>query len=294
MALPNEEPYVFPEQLQRVRRDIRQAARTLTLQEVRYLVDLYYSVQAFRISSGNQVRALDEGEEPDSLLTWSMDAFRIVEDEVRKGLDIYSRYEPTGAGQWLRSIVGIGPVIAAGLLAHLDIERAPTAGHFWSFAGLNPTQVWNKGEKRPWNASLKVLTWKAGESFVKVQSNKHDVYGQLYVERKIAEQTRNEAGELAEQAAKILTAKRISHDTDAYKAYSTGKLPPAHIHARAKRWAVKLFLAHLHTVLYFLRYESLPPLPYPVVHLGHAHVIDVPNPDLVPGLVEALAARPRP
>jgi hypothetical protein len=266
-----------PEPLARARRDLRQAAATLSLQEVRYLVDTYYEVQRYRISSANQVRALEEGEEPTSLLTWTSAAFATVEDEIRKGLDVFSRKEPSGLGAWARSIVGVGPVLASGLLAHLDVERAPTVGHFWRFAGLDPTQQWERGQKRPWNASLKVICWKLGESFVKVSGNRNDVYGKLYQSRKLYEADRNASGALAEQAAAMLTRKRIGKETDAYAAYSAGTLPPAHIHARAKRWAVKAFLADYHHVSYELRYGTRPPFPYPIAHLGHAHERGVPN-----------------
>jgi len=56
-----------------------------------------------------------------------------------------------------------------------------------------------------------------------------------------------------------------------------GKLPPAHIHARAKRWAVKIFLAHWHHVAYMIEYKKAPPKPYSLEHLGHVHMIEVPN-----------------
>lgn len=283
-----------PEPLQKVRKDLREGVTTLSLQEVRFLVDLYYSAQDFRISSANQVRALGIGDEPDNLLEWAVQVFVTVENEIRKALDLFSRKEPSGVGLWQRSITGIGPVIAAGFLAHIDIERAPTAGHIWSFAGLNPTVVWEPRTKRPWNARLKVLCWKAGESWVKVSGNPNDVYGKIYLRRKALEIERNESGQFAEQAAHVLATKRIGKTTQAYGWYEKGKLPPAHIHARAKRYAVKLYLAHWHSVAYFLKYQTAPPLPYPIVHLGHAHVIDVPNMDMVPGLQEALAkARPQ-
>jgi hypothetical protein len=54
-------------------------------------------------------------------------------------------------------------------------------------------------------------------------------------------------------------------------------LPPAHIHARAKRYAVKLFLAHYQQVAYELHFGKKPPNPYPIEILGHAHMIDPPN-----------------
>jgi hypothetical protein len=49
------------------------------------------------------------------------------------------------------------------------------------------------------------------------------------------------------------------------------------LHARAKRYAVKLFLAHLHEVWYREHYKTAPPIPYPIAHLGHAHYIAPPN-----------------
>ena len=58
--------------------------------------------------------------------------------------------------------------------------------------------------------------------------------------------------------------KKIGKDTDAIKSYRVGKLPPAHIHARAKRYAVKLFLAHFHETGYRLHYGTEPPAPYPI------------------------------
>ena len=136
---------------------------------------------------------------------------------------------------------------------------------------------WEKKTKRPFNAKLKVLVWKIGESFVKVSNNDNDVYGHIYKERKELEDERNEAGQFSDQAERILTEKNIGKTTDAYKAYSQGKLPPAHIHARAKRYSAKLFLAHYHHVAYEAEHGTPPPKPYVIDHLKHAHYIAPPN-----------------
>jgi len=173
--------------------------------------------------------------------------------------------------------MGIGPVLSAGLLAHIDIEKAPTVGHIWSFAGLVEGQVKQKGVKLPWNADLKVLCWKIGESFVKVSNNPKDIYGHIYAARKGYETAKNEAGDYAQQAEKILAGKNCGHETEAYKAYFQGKLPLAHVHARAKRYAVKLFLAHWHHVAYETKYGTLPPKPYVISIKGHADYIAPPN-----------------
>ena len=75
---------------------------------------------------------------------------------------------------------------------------------------------------------------------------------------------------MAVKESGIADEKKIGKDTDAYAAYSQGRLPPAHIHARAKRYAIKLFLAHLHHKMYMEHYGKEPPLPYAIAHLDHA------------------------
>lgn len=254
--------------------DIRRAAATLSTSEARFLVDAYYQMQENRKRSDNQVRAQAENDEPHEVLRWFAECSGELENRVRSALDVYSR--SSLLGKWARAQKGIGPVITAGLLAHVDLDKAQTAGAIWRFAGLDPTVTWGKGQKRPWNASLKTLCWKIGESFVKVSGRDGAIYGQLYVERRAYEQARNDAGELAEQAA----AKLRKYPDHAQAAiYREGKLPDGQLHARAKRWAVKLFLAHYFEVGKRLMGEE-PPRPYPVAHLEHAHYIEPPGPKL--------------
>lgn len=264
------------ESVNRLSRDMKRAAKTLSVDEARYLVDAYYQLQGDRIRSTNQVAALEASEEPHETLRWLADNSGLLERNIKSALDAYS--DAHKVGLWAKSITGIGPVIAAGLLAHIDITKAPTVGHIWRFAGLDPTITWDKGQRRPWNASLKTLCWKIGESFVKVSGHESDVYGHLYLDRKQKELARNEAGELAEQAAEKLRKFRIGKDTGARKSYEAGLLPPAHIHARAKRWVVKLFLAHYQSVAYRAHYGEPAPKPYILTQAGgHAHEISCPN-----------------
>ena len=109
---------------------------------------------------------------------------------------------------------------------------------------------------------------------IKVSGNPKSLYGKLWSERKAKEIEANERGEYADQAKKILQTKKIGKDTEAYKHYSKDRLPPGQIHARAKRWAVKIFLAHWFEQAYRLKYGKEPPLPYVVEHLGHVHQIE--------------------
>jgi Transposase IS116/IS110/IS902 family len=259
----------------RLTRDLKAAARTLSDAEARYLVDYYYQLQEDRIRSGNQVQQMSETAEPSEVLVWLATNTGVLERQIARALDAY-----TGArvvGVWARSIVGIGPILSAGLLAHIDITKAPTVGHIWRFAGLDPTVTWEKKQRRPWNARLKTLCWKMGESFVKVSGHPDDVYGKLYLHRKALEISRNEAGAFADQAAAALVAKKYGADTTARKEYEAGRLPAARIHMRAKRWAVKLYLAHFHAVAFRDRFGTDPPKPYVLAHLGHVDEIQVPN-----------------
>ena len=263
------------EPVARLSRDVRAASVTLTPTEARFLVDAYYQMQENRIRTAHQARTMGKDGEPHAVLDWLEAQSRTLEDQMRGALKRYAESDPVG--EWAMSITGIGPVITAGLLAHIDIRKAPTVGHIWRFAGLDPTVRWGKGEKRPWNASLKRLCWLIGESFVKVSGNPNDVYGKVYAARKLQEVERNEAGAFADQAERSLTEKKWRDGTDTKAHYEAGRLPPARVHERAKRYAVKLFLAHLHEVWHWIEFDAPPPKPYVTEHLGHTHLIAPPN-----------------
>jgi hypothetical protein len=263
------------EPIKRLNRDLRQAAKTLTATEARFLVDAYYQMQRDRIRAAHQARTLEEAGEPNQLLGWLFENTAVLERNIKSALGGYSLSNPVG--KWAESIIGIGPVISAGLLAHIDITKAPTVGHIWRFAGLDPTVVWKEGQKRPWNGALKRLCWIIGESFTKQSGHKDDFYGKIYIARKAQEEAKNANHDFSDQAATALTTKNWKRDTQTKAAYEQGLLPQARIHLRAQRYAVKLFLSHWQTVAYRQHYGEMPPKPYVIEHLGHAHLIQVPN-----------------
>lgn len=287
----------------RLKRDIAAAAATMSDDEARYLVDAYYIMQDDRKRANNQKRALTESAEPNKVIEWLADQSTILESQIKRALDKYTQAHPMGS--WMREVHGIGPVISAGLLAHIDIEKAPTCGHIFSFAGLDPSKKWSKGEKRPWNAALKTLCWKAGQSFMKFSNADECVYGKLYRERKSKEIYRNETGGNVDYALSMTDkfAKSASeaknwyagcyHADDVRALRDAGKditpenlkpirrkpgegtpmLPPAQVDARARRFAVKIFLSHMHAEWYRRHFKQEPPRPYAIAILGHAHEI---------------------
>lgn len=267
-----------------VREDMRSAER-LEDREARYLVDLYYSLQDYRIQAAGQVRSAaqaapepEEGE-PMTLLEVVFATIRNLEDEVAWALGKYADSKP--AGVWAQQIRGVGPVLTAGLLAHIDIHKASSPSSVWRFAGLDPTAVWGKGQKRPHNAKLKVLCWKLGESWKRFSGPSADLgapaalYCRLYRQRKEQEVTRNEAGQFSELAAKTLEERNI-RDKATKETYEAGRLPAGRLDLRATRYATKIFLSHFWAVLYELEHGAKAPDPWVISHGGHVDKHGVP------------------
>ena len=340
--------------LARLTRDLREAAANMSVDEARFTVDTYYQKQGQRIRASNQRTAQEKAGEPHRVLDWIYDGSLFMERQVKAALAKW--VEAHSMGPWMSAQLGVGPVIAAGILSRVDILKAPTAGHIWAFAGLDPSKSWGKGEKRPWNAELKRICWLLGESWVKLsgryaRGDEACFYTGVYLKRKAKEISKNNQGLFADQAARALKQKNFDDKDTATKKWLQGDLAelgdkwvrlfamrlggngptnrfridtdkddegerldvmrlhmkflgvtlnddwivsvvpfpelelgeihqmlsPGHIHSRAKRYAVKLFLAHMQEVWWFKKTGKKPVLPYPIAHLGHTHKVDPPK-----------------
>jgi hypothetical protein len=324
--------------LLRLTADLRAAARLLGRRQIRALVDLYYQVQEVRKVTANQRLAGAAAGEPNELVRWTADNWRRFEDDIKRAmLEFASSYR---VGQWMLDVVGVGPVISAGLLVHLH-PLHPTVGHWYSLAGLNPDMHWlgkeraavavkeavaaagsaeaaiplvakqngmvpatlrryastdGKGNGRaitpanltagaariPWNAGLKRLLFLTGDCFVKFSNHPKESYGTTYRQRKEYEQAKNERGDYRDQAVRSLADKNFGKDTEARRWYEQGKLPPARIHLRCQRYAVKMFLSHVHTVMWWDAHNCPPPVPYAFTLAGEDHRHYVPPPNFDP------------
>ncbi len=91
----------------RLSKDLQLAARLLSREQIRFLVDLYYILQENRIRAQAQVRTA--GEEPNLLISWTYDLYRQLETDVRQALLHFA--EGHIPGQWALSVKGIGPVL---------------------------------------------------------------------------------------------------------------------------------------------------------------------------------------
>jgi hypothetical protein len=86
---------------------------------------------------------------------------------------------------------GVGPVIAAGLIGHVDIAKADHVSSLWKYAGLHVVDGAaarrRRGERADWNPQLRAVCRKLGGSFMKARSQ----YRPLYEARKRYEQVRH-------------------------------------------------------------------------------------------------------
>lgn len=237
---------VNPEEITRLTRSEVLEAGAVNREQAMAMVSLYYSIQKLRIGAESKIGAHER--RADLLADLGMvkrlrKNFEILENQTERGLKAYAQSQKLG--RWAMSNYGVGPVIAAGMLAHIDITKAKYAGCIYNFAGLNPTQVWAKGEKRPYNAKLKTLCYKLGQSFKFVSNYPDAFYGKIYKQRKAYEVQKNERGEYADQVkqrmADSLKARRPL--TEAQQAYwPLGKYHPYALDMRACRFAVKFYL----------------------------------------------------
>ncbi|MFA5014007.1 MAG: transposase [Actinomycetota bacterium] len=228
------------------------------------LIEDYYDIQHIRIEMENQVRAykqskakMDEAilkkDYAKRMLAIEKDIAKDLKNSI-KGIAIYEK--------WLKNISGIGPVLAAGLIAWIkDIKRFETISKLWAYSGLHVDEggqaVRRKaGQKCNWNSRLKTHLWKVGESFVKTKGGYRELYDQFRKEYDEKWQTPEDC------KSKGCTNK------------GNGKCMDGHRYAAAKRKTIKVFLAH-----YFMKSRELEglPLEHPFIigRNGHLHLIEV-------------------
>ncbi len=274
------------------------------------LIKDFYLMQDNRMRAAHQHRQLEKRGDKGDVLSYASKLFQKNEDHLALLICLWGKDQKMA--QWAMQNVGIGKIMSAGLVAHIDVTKSPHLSSLWAFAGFpgdSEVKKWKKGEKRPFNANLKKLCFKIGESFVKNQNRQECYYGKLFAERKKLEWERNLNGAFSEYSKKQLTFKDWKKDSTAKLFYSgqlspskvremiagngvplgvkptqvgdeIPMLPPAHIHARARRYAVKRFLAHYWMEAYKQTFHKDPPPAYVFAKLGHTHIIESPVPSL--------------
>jgi hypothetical protein len=138
---------------------------------------------------------------------------------------------------------------------------------------------------RPWNDRAKKTCFLISDQIVRQQERPAGrFYGYIYQSRKAYETENNKTGKLAEQAKASL--KRVGKNTVTGKANAKGMLSDGHIDRRARRYAVKVFLSHVHAQAYHDYHGADAPMPYAFTDRcegNHRHYIDRPDHVVEPG-----------
>lgn len=191
-------------------------------EEARYFIDHYYQVQRHRVAMTLQIKQRERDEKESTALIEYKERMHDIEKGIAKYLKGVLNEHPMG--EWLVGVKGIGPVLGAALVSFINIERAQHASSVWKFCGqaVDPetgrSDRRKKGVKCDYSPFMKTICWKIGESFVKTKGKYRGVYdtSREFYRRKFPE--------------------RI--EVDGKVKYNDG-----HIHAMAKRRAVKQFLS---------------------------------------------------
>ena len=103
--------------------------------ETLYLIDRYYQIQKHRMAMGSQIRALKKTKKKTTLLLGYQYKLEDIEKDIKKNLqkDVQTHV----MWDWLNSVKGIGPIIAAALVSTIDIKIAKHASSLWKYAGLD-------------------------------------------------------------------------------------------------------------------------------------------------------------
>jgi transposase len=214
---------------------------------LRALVDVRdRQVQKARIQFNNRLSAIqngtDETDGPQAELCqrW-LDRFSIIEAELDK--DIAAAVAHAPIYEHLSGLRGIGPMLAAKMIALIDIDRAPTVSSLWRYAGYGVVNGERekpvKGEKLHYNKRLKTTLYLVATSFLRSNS----------------------------------PYRRIYDSAREYYAANRQDWTKGHQHQAAMRKMTKIFLSHL-----WQTWRELDGLPVtaPYVHdrLGHDSVFE--------------------
>lgn len=211
---------------------------------LRTLVDLRdRTLQKSRIAFSNRASAIERGKDDSDPETHAVierwfQRFNELEAEADHDIAELARHEPII--ERLVELKGIGYLLAAKMVAMIDIERANTVSALWRYAGYGVTNGERdrpvKGQKLCYNVRLKTTLYLVGTSFLRCGSPYRAIYDEA----------------------------RVYYDVN------RPDWTKAHKHQAAMRKMIKTFLAHL-----WLEWRTMQDLQtrdlYVMDYGGHTH-----------------------
>jgi len=125
---------------------------------IRYLVDNFYQIQSLRKISENRKMYVEngiDGEGYDNIPLLIFNDIKNIEGKIKKIIDVVTDHIPIC--WYMKQIKGVGPMLSATLYAYLDIEKARSAGSFWTYCGLNDNNTPWLGKEKSANYSKQIM-----------------------------------------------------------------------------------------------------------------------------------------
>lgn len=210
---------------------------------LRALVDLRNrQIQKARIQFGNRVDAIErEVDDPADSDQYKIakswyEQFETLEKLLDEQIGELVEEQPLYAH--VSAVKGVGPLLAAQMMAMIDVSKAPYVSSLWKFAGFAPGyDRLEKGKKAPYNTRLRLVCYKVATSFMRLGSPYRAEYDRAR-----------------------------EHYEETHPDWTDG-----HKNQAAKRKMMKLFLSH-----YWERARQVRGLEtrrvYVQEHLGHNHI----------------------
>ena len=158
------------------------------MNRLRTMLDTRDQIQKIRVRFGNRIdaviREVDTYDEQSlELLQRYYSEFLNLERQL--DADIANQLKDESIYEALISIKGIGPKLAAKLLALIDIRRADTVSALWRYAGYavidGKSEQPTRGEKLHYNKRLKTACYLIAKSFLSSDSPYRRVYDEAKV-----------------------------------------------------------------------------------------------------------------
>lgn len=256
---------------------MRERLARLKHPRLRILVENYYDIQKLRIMAGGRLWMYSE---LDAITPAQAAKLQEIQNDMKRDegkllKEIELELKSVPVWQWLKTVKGIGPAMAGGLVAWIDdISRSPHVSSLWKYAGLHVVDGAapgrKRGEKAPWNWRLKTHTWKCVKQLLMAQSPKtgggfYDTWYRKYKSDEVEKCER--AGMKIVPSAGLPTKNKKKYEPE-------GTISIGHVDNRAKRKVAKLFLAHVWHV--WRAMDGLPTESPYAEKLGH-RVIPPPN-----------------
>ena len=295
--------------------EIRETHETVAIPRLRFLIESKYDLQKLRIMTGHRILKYGETVAMVEIKGVGQTSLFAQLQALEYGVDKEVKGELANhpvAYEYLRRVKGIGPILAAGLIAWIqDPGRFRTISKLWSYAGLGVITRCAECDKRAFTDSSLQRQWveKMTDRLVEISKlrKKEKPLSKGKAQEKVLKQLcgcktprviltapKRKTGELAEWNTALKTHmwkiadsfikskspyRRLYDERKKYeqtRAETQGfKLTKLQAHRRASRYMVKRFLAHLW--IKWRQIEGLPVTqPYIQEKLGHTD-IDTPE-----------------